>query len=174
MTNDTDRAHRIGHLVGDEPPPVPGRMFSLEPDADRLVRTDPFAFLVGVLFDHGIPAARAWRAPYELRERLGHLDPVRVATEPEAVLAAVAQAPALHRYVTTVAGWVVSAAHRVVHDHSGDTSTLWDDRPARAVLLARLTSFDGIGPAKAEKAVQALEHELGVALADDVPFGRTG
>jgi uncharacterized HhH-GPD family protein len=178
MTNNTDRFRPARHLLQDESAPLTPqteRLFTPDRDADRLVRSDPFAFLVGVLFDHGIPPERAWRAPYELATRLGHLDPRRVATEPEAVLAAVAQAPALHRYVATLAGWVVSAGQRVVQHHGGDASEMWSDQPTRAVLVTRLTGFDGIGRTKAEKAVHALEHDLGVALSDDEePLGQTG
>lgn len=52
-----------------------GRLaFTPDPDANALVHSDPFAFLVGVVCDHGIVAERAWAVPYELSERLGHLD----------------------------------------------------------------------------------------------------
>jgi hypothetical protein len=51
--------------------------FTPHPEANAFVINDPFAFLLAVIFDQGIPAERAWRAPYDLRERLGHLDPER-------------------------------------------------------------------------------------------------
>ena len=84
-----------------------------DPDAERLVRTDPFAFLLGALLDHGIPPERAWRGPLELSRRLGHLYPARMVAEPDAVRAAVAGPPALHRYRETVAGWVLEAARTI-------------------------------------------------------------
>ena len=74
-------------------------------EANAFLLENPFAFLLAVLFDQGIPAERAWRAPYDLLQRLGHLDPERIVAEPGAVAAAVAQAPALHRYVNTMPGW---------------------------------------------------------------------
>ena len=37
-------------------------------DETQLVRTDPFAFLTAVLFDHGVPAERAWLAAMLLRQ----------------------------------------------------------------------------------------------------------
>jgi hypothetical protein len=42
-----------------------------DPESDALIRSNGFAFLLGVLFDQGIRFERAWRAPYELHERLG-------------------------------------------------------------------------------------------------------
>ena len=53
--------------------------FTPNPDANRLIIEDPFAFLLAVIFDQGIKAERAWAAPYALRQRLGHLDPARMA-----------------------------------------------------------------------------------------------
>jgi hypothetical protein len=50
---------------------------------------------------------------YELRLRLGHLDPARIAAEPDTVRAAVARPPALHRYVNHAPEWLVRAAARV-------------------------------------------------------------
>jgi hypothetical protein len=47
--------------------------FTSEAEADQLRLHDPFVILLGVLFDYSIPAERAWRAPYDLRTRLGHL-----------------------------------------------------------------------------------------------------
>lgn len=55
--------------------------FTPHPDANALILRDPFAFLLAVIFDQGIPAERAWRAPYELMQRLGHIDPTRLAAD---------------------------------------------------------------------------------------------
>ena len=66
-------------------------------DETQLVRTDPFAFLTAVLFDQGVPAERAWLAPMLLRQRLGHLDPARIAVEESAVRDAIQAEPKLHR-----------------------------------------------------------------------------
>lgn len=78
--------------------------FTPNAQANVLLRSDPFAFLLGVLFDQNISAERAWIAPYLLRQRLGHLDPARIATSLDAVHAAVGQAPTLHRYVEKMPG----------------------------------------------------------------------
>ena len=65
--------------------------FTPNPEANRLVLEDPFAFLLAVILDQGIVAERAWAAPYELRRRLGHLDPARIVADPTAVAEAVSQ-----------------------------------------------------------------------------------
>nr|BFE71206.1 hypothetical protein GCM10020092_045070 [Actinoplanes digitatis] len=91
--------------------------------ANALVLGDPFAFLLAVIFDQGIPAERAWRAPYDLRQRLGHLDPATIAADPGAVADAVARAPALHRYVNTVPNWLVAAGRTVCAEYHGQAAT---------------------------------------------------
>jgi hypothetical protein len=42
---------------------------------NALIVENPFAFLLAVIFDQGIPAERAWRAPYDLMRRLGTRTP---------------------------------------------------------------------------------------------------
>lgn len=56
--------------------------FTPNKDADRLIRDDPFAFLLGVVSDMGIRAERAWALPYHLRQRLGSLTPAELAAKP--------------------------------------------------------------------------------------------
>src|SRR2546421_8350283 len=76
--------------------------FAEDPAANDLVIKDGFAFLLAVIFDQGIRAERAWAAPFELKLRLGHLDPKRMVSEPDSVERAIQQPPTLHRYVEKV------------------------------------------------------------------------
>src|SRR6266849_1941431 len=62
-----------------------------------------------VISDQGILAERAWALPYELAQRLGHLDPKRLADDPDAVREAFAQIPKLHRFVNDVPRWLSQA-----------------------------------------------------------------
>ncbi|MBV9380558.1 MAG: hypothetical protein JO242_07800 [Streptosporangiaceae bacterium] len=134
--------------------------------ANALIHNDPFAFLIAVICDQGIIAERAWAAPYELRRRLGHLDPCRVAAEPQAVLAAFGMPPSLHRFVNQVGGWVVNAAGVVAGSYDGNASGIWNDRPSAAELRRRFDAFPGIGQKKAAMAVEILERDLHVPLSD--------
>lgn len=140
--------------------------FTPHPQANRLILDDPYAFLLGVIFDHGILAERAWRAPYELRLRLGHLDPVRMSNEPQAVRAAVARRPTLHRFVERMPRWLVQAAQRVVDEYGGDAATIWSDNPRAADLTARLRRFHGISQKKSAMAVEMLARDLRVPVRD--------
>ena len=132
--------------------------------ANDFVIADPFAFPIAVIFEQGIIAERAWAAPYELRSRLGHLDPRRIAVEAEQVAAAVREPPSLHRYVEKVPRWVVAASRRVVSEYGGNASRIWSDHPTAGTLQARLDAFEGIGQKKAAMAVEILDRDLKVPI----------
>lgn len=140
--------------------------FTLDEAANALVHRDPFAFLIAVVCDQGIVAERAWAIPYQLRGRLGHLDPYRMAAKPQTVVTAFAVSPKLHRFVNQVAGWVVRAAGVVADRYGGDASGIWNDRPSAMELRRRFDALAGIGQKKAAMAVEILERDLHVPLSD--------
>ena len=138
--------------------------FTANEQANALLRSDPFAFLLGVLFDQNVPAERAWIAPFILKERLGHLDPQTIAYADGAVRDAVQEVPKLHRYVNKMPRWVVLAARRVVEVYGGDASAIWSDNPSADILQKRFDDFLGIAQKKAAMAVEILERDLGVPV----------
>ena len=134
--------------------------------ADALLREDPFAFLLGVVFDEGIQAERAWEAPYLLKQRLGHLDPARMRDGAAEVRAAVEQPPTLHRYVELMPEALVAAATRVCDEYDGDASAIWSGSPTAAEVDARLQRFRRIGPKKAAMAVEMLVTNFGIDITE--------
>jgi len=104
-----------------------GGSFTDVAPADELVKRSPEAFLLGVLFTQGIPAERAWAGPYLLGERLGTLDLGYLASSPDAVAAAVAGPPALHRFVHTLPRWIVDAASCLLTEYGGSAQAIWPD-----------------------------------------------
>ena len=143
-----------------------GGTFTGSRAADDLIKHSPEAFLLGVLFTQGVPAERAWAGPYLLKERLGHLDLHRLAVERDAVFAAVAEPPALHRFVKTLPRWLSAAAQLLLDDYGGSAAALWPDGTPLPEVVWRLQRFDGIGPKKAVMAAEILVRHFGVALSD--------
>jgi endonuclease-3 len=141
-----------------------GGAFTDNAAADALVKSSPEAFLFGVLFTQGIPAERAWAGPYLLRERLGTLDLQYLLEHPEAVRAAFARPPALHRFVKTVPRWVSGAALRILSDYHGSAAAVWPDGAHVLEVTKRLLAFDGIGEKKAAMAVEILIRHFGTPL----------
>ncbi len=141
-----------------------GGAFTDDPAADAFIKARPDAFLIGVLFTQGVTAERAWAGPYLLAERLGHFDMARMVEEPGRVAEAVSAAPALHRFVKTLPGWIVEAAGRVLDEYGGDASAIWPDGVPLVEVVARLRAFKGIGPKKAVMAAEILVRHFGVRL----------
>jgi uncharacterized HhH-GPD family protein len=141
-----------------------GGAFTDVPEADALVKSSPEAFLLAVLFTQGVPAERAWAGPYLLRERLGHLDLRRLASERDAVDEAVCRRPALHRFKHTLADWICDAAARLLECYSGEASAIWAGAPTAIELTERLSAFRGIGRKKAAMAVEILTRHFGVEV----------
>jgi len=144
--------------------PTAEPQFTPDPEANRLVIDDPFAFLLAVIFDQGVVAERAWAAPSELRRRLGHLDPKQMADDLPAIVGAVQAIPKLHRYIEKMPRWLHAAAVRVVDQYEGDAGRIWGDKPTAVELQVRLDAFAGVGQKKAAMAVEILERDLGVTI----------
>src|SRR3546814_17249766 len=69
------------------------------PDADHLLVDDPLALLLGMLLDQQVPMEWAFTGPFTLRERLGHLDPHRIAAmSVEDFVGVCRDKPAIHRF----------------------------------------------------------------------------
>lgn len=142
-----------------------GSAFTGRPGPDSLLASSPEAFLLGVLFTQGIPAERAWAGPWELRERLGHLDLEVLAADPDVVADAVQQPPMLHRFKRTLPRWISSAARRLLDEYGGDATRIWPPGDHVLEVTERLAAFEGIGRKKAVMAVEILVRHFGVALA---------
>jgi uncharacterized HhH-GPD family protein len=140
--------------------------FTSSPAADRLLLANPFAFLVGVLFDQSIRVDRAWRAPYDLQGRLGHLDPQQIVDNPDAVKRAITSPPTLHHFGENMASWIVAAAMIVCDRYGGDASAIWHGNPTAREVQDRLEQIPGISHAKAAMAVQMLCRDCDVPIRD--------
>ncbi len=141
-----------------------GAAFTPDPREDAFIKGDPNAFLIGVLFTQGIPAERAWAGPARLAERLGHFDVRRLAEQEARIGRAIAQAPALHRFVRTLPRWIASAARRIASEYDGDARHIWREGSHVLQVTERLLAFDGIGPKKAAMTVDLLTNQMGVQL----------
>lgn len=153
---------------------------ALDPTADALLATDPLALLIGMVLDQQIPMERAFAAPAALRERLGRdLDPHDIAAmDPDALAAVFAQAPALHRFPSSMARRVHELCRLIVDDYGGQTQRIWLEAPSGADLVRRLRALPGLGEQKARIFAALLAKQFGVRPpgweAATAPFGEPG
>jgi uncharacterized HhH-GPD family protein len=136
----------------------------VEPAANELLSNDPLALLIGMLLDQQVPLERAFSAPYDLAQRLGHNPTAEelAAYDPEALAAVFAQRPALHRYPKSMAARVQQLAQLIVDRYEGDAGRVWDGAPDGAALRKRVAELPGFGAQKAQIFVALLGKQLGV------------
>ena len=152
----------------------------VEPAANELLGTDPLALLIGMLLDQQVPLERAFSAPYDLVQRLGHQPTADelAGYDPEALAAVFAQRPALHRYPRSMAARVQQLAQLIVDRYDGDPGRVWHDAPDGAELRKRVAELPGFGAQKAQIFVALLGKQLGVQPAGwreaAGPFGQPG
>jgi uncharacterized HhH-GPD family protein len=144
--------------------PGPERLpFTGNDEADRLLAADPLALLIGFALDQQVTVQKAFSGPLELRRRIGHLDPARIAEMPSDELAAAfREPPALHRFPGAMADRVQALARSVVDRYGGDASRIWREATDGRDLERRLLELPGIGEMKAGTLVALLGKRFGV------------
>jgi uncharacterized HhH-GPD family protein len=122
-------------------------------------------FFYGVIFDQGIRADLAWDAPSELKKRLGHLNPRKIAKMDERDLTKIMRYPkSLHRYRRKMPNWIIEASNLLVEKYDGKPQKIWSDSPRAGDLQRRFTEFKGIGQKKASMATNILVREKNVPV----------
>ncbi|HZO98251.1 MAG TPA: HhH-GPD-type base excision DNA repair protein [Gaiellaceae bacterium] len=137
--------------------------FTDDPAACELLARDPFALLVGLAIDQQVPVQKAFAGPHVLKERVGTLDPARLAAldlEP-----AFREKPAIHRFPGAMAGRVRELAAVVAEEYGGDAARIWRDAADADDLRRRLAALPGFGPMKVATLAAVLSKRLGVAKA---------
>ena len=137
--------------------------FTDDPKACELLAEDPFALLLGFAIDQQVPVQKAFAGPYVLKQRLGTLDPRKLASldlEP-----AFREKPAVHRFPGAMAGRVRELAAVVTEEYGGDASRIWSEASDADDLARRLGALPGYGPMKVTTLAAVLAKRLGVKTA---------
>jgi uncharacterized HhH-GPD family protein len=144
----------------------PSRLpFTGNDDADRLLAADPLALLIGFSLDQQVTVQKAFAGPWELRQRIGHLDAARIAaTDPAELDRVFRERPALHRFPGAMAGKVQALCAAIARDYGGDASRIWREAKDGRDLQSRLLALPGIGEMKARTILAILGKRLGVTL----------
>ena len=147
---------------------------------DQLLSDDPLALLIAMVLDQQVPLERAFRSPFDLRERLGgRLDVAELASmDPEALAAVFSEKPALHRFPKSMAGRVQEVCAVIVDTYGGDAAAIWTSAADGKTLLANVKALPGFGEQKARIFIALLGKQLGVRPPGwekvASPYGDTG
>ncbi|HEX2588221.1 MAG TPA: HhH-GPD-type base excision DNA repair protein [Gaiellales bacterium] len=132
-------------------------------EANRLLASDPNALLIGFALDQQVTVQKAFAGPLVLRQRLGHLDPGRIAAmPPDELEAAFREKPAIHRFPGAMAGRVQTLCGVIADRYGGDGSRVWTEAASARDLVDRLGQLPGIGDMKVRSLVATLVKQFGV------------
>jgi len=138
--------------------------FTDSDEANVLLVEDPFALLVGFALDQQVTVQKAFAGPLVLRERLGTLEPARVATaQLEPIFR---ERPAIHRFPGSMAKRVRDLAAHVAEEYDGDAARVWTDAGSPEELKANLQALPGFGEMKVKALGSVLAKRFGVANAE--------
>ena len=131
--------------------------------ADRLLAEDPLALLLGMLFDQQVPMEWAFASPAKLKERLGHLDAVKIAEmDPDAFVSVCCEKPAIHRFPGSMGKRAYEVCKVVADEYDGDAAAIWTGVDDGKVVLDRLLALPGFGGEKAKIFLAILGKRRGV------------
>ena len=140
--------------------------FTDDPAACKLLAADPFALLVGFAIDQQVPVQKAFAGPQVLKERVGTLDPKKLAgidlTE------AFVTKPAIHRFPAAMATRVRELAAFVSEEYGGDASRIWGEARDGADLKKRIGALPGYGDMKIRALTAVLAKRFDVEVAKEV------
>jgi uncharacterized HhH-GPD family protein len=137
--------------------------FTDDPAANKLLAKDPFALLVGFAIDQQVPVQKAFSGPLVLKQRVGTLDPKKLAKLD--LEEAFREKPAIHRFPGAMAARVRGLAQVVAEDYGGDASRIWAKAADTDDLKRRIGALPGFGPMKVTALGSVLGLQFGVAAA---------
>ncbi len=131
--------------------------------ADTLLNTDPNALLLGMLLDQQVPMEWAFAGPSTLKERLGHLDPTRIAAmDLDEFVTLCCEKPAIHRYPGSMGKRIHAVCTALVDDYQGDAANIWTGVDDAKQIYSRLKALPGYGDEKSKIFVALLAKTQGV------------
>jgi uncharacterized HhH-GPD family protein len=132
-------------------------------ESDELLNTDPNALLIGMLLDQQVPMEWAFQGPATLQQRLGHLDPVKIAEmDVEDFVAVCAEKPAIHRFPASMGKRIHAVCTALVDGYDADASAIWNDGADGKEVLERLKALPGYGDEKSRIFLAILGKTQGV------------
>ena len=135
-----------------------------KPAADRLLRKDGTALLICMLLDQQVPMEWAFTGPFTITERLGHLDPKRIAAmRVDRFVSICCEKPAIHRFPAAMAKRIHELCHVLATEYDNDGANVWRGIDDASELYKRLRKFPGFGDEKARIFVALLAKRFDIA-----------
>ena len=133
------------------------------PESDALLNANGTALLIGMLLDQQVPMEWAFNGAFTLKNRLGHLDPKKIAAmDPDEFLAVCVDKPAIHRFPKAMAQRIHSMCGIIATEYKNKGENIWNDTNDATVVFERLRALPGYGEEKAQIFMALLGKRFGV------------
>src|SRR5581483_8279478 len=134
--------------------------FTPSAEANELIANDPMALLIGFALDQQVPVPKAFSGPLAIKERVGTLDPARLAaTDLDPVFR---EKPAIHRFPSKMAERVHDLATHIRDEYGGDAARVWKDAKDGEQLRANIEGLPGFGEMKVKALGSVLAKRYGL------------
>jgi uncharacterized HhH-GPD family protein len=143
---------------------MPGTLYITgDPAKDGLLNNDGTALLIGMLLDQQVPMEWAFAGPATLHQRLGHLDPSKIAAmDVDDFVAVCAAKPAIHRFPGSMGRRIHELCAVLADRYGGEGANVWAGVVSGEELYRRLRALPGYGEEKARIFVAILGKSQGV------------
>src|SRR4051794_41292634 len=122
---------------------------------------------MGMALDQQVPIQTAFAGPLKLKQRVGTLDPGKLAAiDPAKLDAAFREKPAVHRFPGNMARRVQELSATIVSEYDGDAARVWTDAKDADDLRQRIASLPGFGEMKIKSLGAVLAKRFGVKAAE--------
>ncbi len=143
---------------------MPDRLYFTESDeANELIASNPMALLIGFALDQQVTVQKAFSGPLAIEQRVGTLDPARLASTDLAPV--FREKPAVHRFPAKMAERVHELAAHVRDEYDGDAARVWTDAKDGAALRANIEALPGFGEMKVKSLGAVLSKRFKVKAA---------
>lgn len=133
--------------------------------ADKLLNSNANALLLGMLLDQQVPMEWAFAGPATLKQRLGHLDPEKIAAmDVEEFVSICCEKPAIHRFPGSMGKRIHAVCEALVDDYKGNAANIWKDADDAHEVYERLRALPGYGDEKTKIFIALLGKTQGVDL----------
>ena len=143
---------------------MPDRLYFTDSDAaNELIASDPMALLIGFALDQQVPVPKAFSGPLAILERVGTLDPAKLAaTDLDPVFR---EKPAVHRFPSKMAERVHDLAVHMRDEYDGQAERVWTDARNGDQLRANIEGLPGFGEMKVKALGSVLAKRYGLKKA---------
>lgn len=132
--------------------------------SDKLLNSNGTALLIGMLLDQQVPMEWAFNGAHTLKQRLGHLDPKKIAAmDPDEFLQICLEKPAIHRFPKAMAQRIHGMCAIIATTYRNKGENIWKDVDDAQVLFERLRLIPGFGEEKAQIFIALLAKRFDVA-----------